>query len=1156
MGALFGFVATGSLAYSQEGDARDQTAEPPQEQAPQGRADQNDSVPLAQSVASGTKSIPSNLLAEEDQPTVFYLPDAEGKLQKVIGYRYEDFLKAQGITQKALQQQAVLEACELAGKVVDDAADLQVKLTISKTGQERLAFPISLGNTVLKDVRFSEKATNCATAFDAQRHTYLLWLPEKLEGKFDVELQVAAKIESVAGLRRLALSLPPAAKSTLALEIEGSEIELSAPGSRVVANKQSVGNRSRIDATGVTGTVELTWLPKLVEGSASRQIEANLDIQAEIDLEEIQYQCLLGTNTGNQPIESYLVLLPESFQLSEEVSDESYTVRRVRQEKPQTNPGKGDLPSNQELLEIRFPAPVSSPPLVVFRAENRLRSNQSTGKISLAIPRLVGAYRQSGFLSVVTSDRLQSYFDITGKLDQISPDDLPDSLTNTKVAAAFQYAGTAGEVIAHTQPRIERIRVRPEYELFLDAEEATLAVDFRYEISAAKLFSLRIDLKDWQMTEQPVESGGLVDRSRLHPNSENLLILPLESPAEESARIRFLLSRPVELGLNKATLPEPLGAAVLPGRLSITNAESLLVSPQLAESRGITIAKEGRIASSEGNPATLDEVTDSVAPAMQFSVFSPEAELGLALSERPGEVETTSRINIRIEAENIAVEQGIGFDVRFEPLQQVELTAPRELWLTGNLEFTWEGRSVEVQAVDAEDLQAGSANVNDENSQTETSSELLKLRVNLPKSLIGSGLLKLRYSTPRIDEISGTSEPLRLSFCEPITAPKKTIATVVSSADSPVSLDIANDGGQWATAQTETPAADQLVLEHVGGANLLPLLIDRSQQQDSSRLRLDRTWVQTWLAGNTRQDRSVFHFESDRSQIKLALPEAWPSEGIEVVLDGQPVESIRGTEQELVIGIQAVNELREHTLEIRTLTTNASEVWQKIDLQVPELIESSADAPFVWQIIVPETRSLVGASGNLVGEYRLGWNHFRWGRQPLRGQRELEHWSSASPASLEPSEGTNAYLFSALQIPRAAQARFVPAQLLYWLAIAVVFLIGAICLYTTLWRHPLFWLLSTCLLLLIVFSQPHLALLAAQVLVIAGGLVVGTALLRRWLTVEPSKLSTVLPSESIDIRTISTGIWQGSEEVDSAATVAPSPTNDVSASGISNSGAG
>lgn len=1157
------WVASCPLAFAQESDVSSEVAEEAALQSTQYRVDPNDAEPPAELAGSSPRSVPNDLrLNEEDHPAIFYLPDAEGKLQRVLGFRYEDFLKAQGVRSAVEKSEAVLEACEVEGKTVGDFAELEAKLTIEKSSKSRVALPISLGSTVLEEIRFPEEAGNCAIALDNKRQAYVLWLAKELNGRVVVEVSFSAKVESVAGTRRLAISLPTAAKSSLAVEIEGSEIELSAPGSRVLAQNKTDDDRSRLEATGVNGAIELTWLPKLIEGSAPRQIEATLDIQAVLDLEEVQYRCLLGTNTGNQPIESYQVQLPEGFQLTEELSDEFYAVRRLLPEnRSQANQREGDKGAaaesfESELLEIRFPAPVTSPPLVSFSLQNRLRSNQTARTLSLAIPRLVGAYRQSGFLSVVTSDRLQSYFDLTGKIDQISPDDLPQSLSEAKVAAAFQYAGTDGEVITHTQPRIERIRVRPQYELLVDAEEATLVVDFRYEIAAAKLFSLRIDLKDWELTEQPVESGGLVDRSRLHRNSENILILPLESPAEETASVRFLLRRSVEQGTNKWMLPEALGAAMLPGQLSLAAADSLRVTAQFEESKGVAIARGGGMTSVKPDSAAVDDATDAVEPTTQLSVFSTDAVLALAISDRPREIETTSELKIRVDEKQVKIAQAIGFDVRFEPVQQFELLAPRELWQAGKLDFTWNSRSIEAQAVEAEDLREKPGSALIEDFGKETATELIRLRVNLPKSLIGSGLLNVVHAVPRVTESTGGIESLRLFFCEPLIRPKHTLASVTSNSDLQVTLDVANSGSEWATVKIDASTPNQFYLERAGGVSVLPLIIDRSQSQDSSRLRLDRTWVQTWLAGNTRQDRSVMRFASDRPQVQLALPEVWSAEGIEVLLDGQPIDSIRVAEQELVIDLPKKNELSEHTLEVRTLTANEVEAWQKIELWVPELMDASADSPFVWQLVVPKSMSLVGKSGNLVGEYRLGWSSFQWGRQPLRGQQDLERWANASPGSLQPSAGANAYIFTSLETPSVVEARFVPAQLLQGLAIAIVFLVGAISIYTTLWRRPLFWLTSSCLLLLIVFAQPHMAFFAAQVVIIAGGLVVGTALLRRWLTVEPSTLSSVLPSESIDIRTISTGIWKGAEEIDSAATVAPSPSKDAPGSGISNSGTG
>ncbi|MEQ8209259.1 MAG: hypothetical protein RH917_05455 [Lacipirellulaceae bacterium] len=1087
-------------------------------------------------------------MSPADEPAVFYLPDSDGNLRRVIGYRYEDFLKDQGLQHSEESAGAIIESLRVSGKVVGDHAELLAKLTIVKSSRSRTGVPIDLGGAVLEEVRFPNEANESSVTFNAERNAYELWLSKQLHGRFNVEIKFTTPVENLANLRRFALNLPQAAKSELEIEVPGTDLDIMAPSVRMVTKKRRRENGSRLEVSGVAGVIDISWLPVSAGGNKPSQIEAELNIRAKLTPEEISYYCLISATTNSRPIESYRIELPVGFELAEEVSDESYRVRKVSAAK--TEPSRENPKQGETLVEIRFPAPVSEPPLVVFSAIKAVRSDRSSHRMVLAVPRILGIHRQSGFLSVATSDRLQSYYDLAGSVEQIAASQLPEELSVAEVAAAFRYAGTSGEVVAHTQPRIERIRVRPQYKLSIENEDATLAVDLGYEISAARLFSLRIDLKDWELTEEPVESGGLVESSRLHVNNDGILILPFASPAEETARVRFTLRRPVSRGLNRFSLPQPLGTFALPGKLSMTAASALKVTPQLDETKGIAIANKSEALDS--NTATRrNGIEDSSETAMQFAVFSPQAELAISVTDRPGEVQVSSELDVSVRSEEVLVKQSLGYLARFKSLQQVGVIAPRALWENGALGFRWDGQELATDAV-KEFVAAPSSEID----SPLTDARKIKLEIALPRLLKGEGLLEIQYSIPRDVRPTNSSASIDLPLIEPLAPLESTIARISNVGDLYVAIDTGNNGSAWTSVEAKAASLDPLKVEYAGVPSSLPIEIGKKLFRDKGKLRLDRVWAQTWLAGRTKQDRLAYRITTNRQKVTLSLPETWINQQLEVALDGQVQDSIELDGSNLVVDLPESDQALPHTIELRIMRQAASSGWRSLELRIPKILNTSANAPFYWHIVAPGSLVLSGSSKNISGEYQLGWRNLRWGRQPLQSQSDLEQWAGALRAPIEPGVGTSQYVFSSLAAPSFVEGYFISALIPQCLTVAVIFALGVLSIYTALWRRALFWLVLSSLLILVVLTQPDLAFAASQLVIVAAGLVAATALLRRWLTVEPALQSSAYNDGSIDIQTVSTGIWNEPENLDPAATIAQKLTPEVPASGVSNIGGG
>ena len=218
------------------------------------------------------------------------------------------------------------------------------------------------------------------------------------------------------------------------------------------------------------------------------------------------------------------------------------------------------------LVEVRFEQPSTTPPPV------RLVAEQS-GAVDASAPlraspfEVVGAFRQRSQLAVRVSELLHADFHAAGRVEQIDPLELPEALRTPAPLAAFSGAGAEWQLEIDTQPRQRKVRVTPTYAMNLGSQGATLDVTLDYQFLGGRTFELRADLRGWELTEQPIESGGVVDLSEQHVTPAGVLVMPLKESDLQQARVRFTLRREAGLGLHDLPLPELLDAYTLPGTL-------------------------------------------------------------------------------------------------------------------------------------------------------------------------------------------------------------------------------------------------------------------------------------------------------------------------------------------------------------------------------------------------------------------------------------------------------------------------------------------------------------------------------------------------------------------------------------------------------------
>ena len=163
---------------------------------------------------------------------------------------------------------------------------------------------------------------------------------------------------------------------------------------------------------------------------------------------------------------------------------------------------------------------------------------------------------------------------------------------------------------------------------------------------------------------------------------------------------------------------------------------------------------------------------------------------------------------------------------------------------------------------------------------------------------------------------------------------------------------------------------------------------------------------------------------------------------------------------------------------------------------LPRLVCRPVSVPVYWQLVLPHGWQVARSPAAMAGEYWLGWNQFRWGRQPTRSQADLEQWSGATVVSPPPPSASE-YLYSAFDVPLAVEVVVARQAWLIGAATLLVFGLGLLCVYTPIARKFSFWLAVALALLALLLVYPEVTLLAGQAVFWGGAMTLAAMVLRR-----------------------------------------------------------
>ncbi len=901
-----------------------------------------------------------------------------------------------------------------------------------------------------------------------------------------LKLQGLSKLKLAPTNPAFELKLPHATSSELVLQVPIADAQFEAsPGIDIKTTTGKEGG-TQVQLTGQARPLRLQWKSsEQQKPSGNTAIEAVGKLKVQIDRRRASYEVELKINSYGDPLERLRVRLPVGATLTGENLSEAYQI--VEQT---LDPVRGDL------VEIELPEPRSEPWILQLSAEQSRKSGDSESDEEATYHvtgfEVLGAFRQSGTLALHVEEPLQAYFNLSGDIEQT-----PKRKGSQSVPlSSFAYTRFPWALEAHTLERQLRVSVKPQYEMQLKQGEAELQVQFEYQFAGAKTFAVRIDMRGWELGDSPIESGGAVDQERIFEKPGGLLVLPLVNPNVQRLQLRMTARRSVSLGHRTLPLPAAQEAFVLPGQLRVEADPSLQVTPTIVATEGVSVVTD--LEDAEASPLASDLERE----ILTLRTFLPRAALSAEIKLRERQVAVGVETRVDIDRKTVHVLQQLKYQVKYRPTSLLLLRIPEPLWSNDSLKVQLDGEDLPFHlGIFSEELPRDESNASSESHPV----AVRQLRVSLPRPQQDNFQLDLTYEIPCPDLATEAMSPLEFPLISPDDPVLANVVGVYPVKPIRATLNQTADEGPWsARTESESSEADttSLQMKSDGKPTTLPLFLQIESKQDLELPTMESAWLQTWIVGERQQIRAVFLFRTSQPTVVAQLPTNLRNPNLEVLLDGSPSEFQWLTNGRVAVPLPATEQREKHTLELRYQLDTSLAGWSVLRVNLPRLECRSNLGHVFWQLVLPRGWHVANAPEQLSAEYRIGWKHSRWGRQPTRNQADLEKLTLAT-TSPKPPASSNQYLYSGFAIPEEVSILVVSHQWLMTVCILAAFGLGMLLISTSVTKHASFWILLALALTAGVLSYPEFTLLAVQAIFWGGTMALSSILLKKAFTSPP-----------------------------------------------------
>ena len=617
---------------------------------------------------------------------------------------------------------------------------------------------------------------------------------------------------------------------------------------------------------------------------------------------------------------------------------------------------------------------------------------------------------------------------------------------------SFAFFTQPFSLAAQKIERQARTSVAAELQLYVHQQYTQLFSQFRFTVHGGTVHEFRFQTADWFVNS--VKPDNIVDVERIYTDPETKeLVLPLLVPTEGDVTIQLGAVRQIDGDDLAVSLPtcrcdwsEPDTVVVIPD-------DDIELIPQEEKTRNLL----------PRGTRTL-KLTMDVPGRQQIPLVYQTQHLGsdgehpcpvfaATLCRHEQQIESTLQTEVLLteDAKSNQIRQTWTCRVSYEALREITLQLPAQLRENSSFTLTVNGKPVTPQDIQSPDLPSES--VDDQNSVSlseEGSSSEIRKRVVFPDGeQIGICTITLQYPFRDAELREDLTNWIRLPLasCEEGTL---LVHRLVIKTRPGIQIDLADDAADWVMEEHRTATVDNIQEYHLytdKKQTVLPIRAVVSAREALGTTVVERVWIQTWLIGGNRFERVAARVTSDREQFLVKLPPAVRRDRTEIKIDGIPYPDAAdhyNASGELVIHL--ANNQRHHpiALEISYLIQSDSEI-DTGTLTLPEFLGQSLWVRrCYWQVILPETRHIVGAVRGWTPEYYdTAWSSLRFKRVASMGTGELGNWVGVTLPDAIP-ERTNVYLFGSFAPSNSAHLRIIDRSILvlFGSGIVLIFALG------------------------------------------------------------------------------------------------------------------
>lgn len=1037
---------------------------------------------------------------QEQQPTVYWLPDKDGKLQAVFNFTYEEFEELyrlkEGFTQRDRQPRYSVQRILASGTADTKQAELAIEfgVLVRKDGWVRV--PLRLDGVLLREPPTYEGPGEQYLHFEEGGKGYVSWIRGRAGERHQLTLKMLARLANVGGETRLELHVPKATWSELRLKVGiPKAVGGVSQGATLETRSAAETGETEFKALWRGGDFQLTWheadapiakLPKVLEAVGA--------VLARIDGRSVETEATLSVRSYGAPFDRFRVRLPEDATLVPGSSPD-YTVEPV-------DNAAQPAPSRR-LVEVRLTKGQTSGPIEVRLATRRSHDPakpdewfELAGFEVVEAAQQVGAIRQWGQIAVAAVNDWQVRLRANRGVRQVEVEQLPETLRHEDVIAGFDYLQPCS-LTAQVAPRKTRISVEPEYLLLVDAHEVRLEANLNYTVRGAKAFKLDVALPSgWEFVKVEPENLAAVDGVAVIDS--NVLSIPLLEPSTGRIELRMTARWPIPAGAESLVfpLPQPLVNSPGPAAVVVAPADNVELTPNKQSMVELTRQQiDPQVTLPDDRQQTPLFYRGEPAKAVFAADFQVHAQ-SIA-------VEVASRINL--DKPTCGVEQTLAYTIKHERTSHFMIEVPRGLAESAGLELMHEGQPVPPPTA-----------LPDGTDQDDASGPV-RMRVALPEACIGLCSLTVRYPVSLQELLAGEPVPLVMPGAGELIANR---AYVTAAPD----IKVQPGRDSWTVIETAAAGPAQkreLRLATDQRTCRIPLAVELADRPGSGQRAtvVERAWVRTWLTHSAQQDRAVFYFTSSRKELRLVIPAGAAIEQMKAWLDGAPVVGKTVKQGRLVIPLPEEAKRQPHVLELLSHSAQPRQPPGRLSIALPQLGDDVWVQRLYWQLVLPKNEHVVTAPRDFTSEFTWGWDGYFWRRKPLMDQSQLEAWSGASTERFVP-EGVNCYLFSSMGYANRCELRTAGRTWIVLFAAGAALGIGLLLIYVPVSRHPGTLFGVGVVLLCIGILHPEPTLLLSQsaslglALALLAGLLERSVARRRRGTVLPERPSSILEEGS------------------------------------------